>query len=205
MRSVYEVIDALRLEHRLTGRALAQKAGINPPTYTAFMARRPPSISKKHLVALAEVFDLKWYDLVNHPGDHAADPERDYKMPTSISDEDFNAVIGRYCSERVIEMMEKEKGVGVTERGAAPNEGRLFDLDEEAARAQYRRSIYFMTAKLNTKGIMRAMQQVLALCDNPEFCFSETIMEEKEWQKEKLPMAADQLRKEQTGDMKDDM
>lgn len=150
---------------------------------------------------IADVFGLKWYDLVNHPGDHAADPERDYKIPTAMSDEDFRAVVGKHCSSRVIERI----AIGATGRGVAPNESTLPNDSEEVVREQYRRSIYFMTAKLNSKGMMRAMQHVLALCDDPEFCILEVTKEDTEWQKEKQPMAAEQLLSEQTADMKVDM
>lgn len=187
MKTVYDVIDDLRQARGLSGRALAQLAGIQPTTYTSFMARRPPSIPKRHLEALGNVFGMEWHEFLNLSEDARVEKASESKVSVAISDEDYEMFrIANLAIDR-----EPSFGVGVTGRGIAPEERARSKEYDALCREQYRRSVFFMTEKLNSKGIMNVMQRIIELTNDPQYCIEEQNKEDTEWQKEKLPMAAE--------------
>ena len=112
MKTVYDVIDDLRQARGLSGRALAQLAGIQPTTYTSFMARRPPSIPKRHLEALGNVFGMEWHHFLNLPRNVRDEMASESKVSVAISDEDYELIrMANFAAES-----EPAFGVGVTGR-----------------------------------------------------------------------------------------
>ena len=176
MKTVYDVIDELRKARGLSGRALAQLAGIQPTTYTSFMSRRPAAIPKRHLEALGNVFGMEWHHFLNLSKDARDAKESENKVSVAISDEDYEMIrLANFSAD-----YEPSYGVGLSGRGAIPNritKSREFD---EMCREQYRRSVYFMTEKLNSKGIMNVMQRIIELTSDPQYCIEEENKEDTE-------------------------
>lgn len=197
MNDVYEVIDTLRKHKNMTGKKLAELAGMPVTTLATIMGRKPVAIPKKHLVALANALGVQWYELLNVS--ECAYPDG-AKIPSKLSPHDVEEIMhnligyDEHCDVRY----------NVIGRGTSgPERQRIMceygmtmpgtDHDEEyvpACDVQYRHSIIFMLNRLNTEGLLEAMHQVAAIARDPNLCRGNT-KEDTIWQKEKLPMAAE--------------
>lgn len=198
MTDVYAIIDALREHKYLSVRKLAELAGINPSTLATIMARKPKSISRKHLEALGGVLGAMWFDLVNVPEYAYSD---DAKIPAALSDEDaemiFRKLIGneeKVCSSKCLpaknpmthlfeKQMDEERNGMLSELRRGQGNEDLPDHD-----AHYRQSIIYMLERLNTEGLFETMHHVLVLTRTPKYCRRTSNFETKgdtEWQEKR--------------------
>ena len=85
MNDVYDVIDTLRQKKHLSMRKLAILAGLPYTTFASFMSRRPATIAKSYLEAIAEVLSVEWTDLVSEAEAERASEEGRTKISTVLT------------------------------------------------------------------------------------------------------------------------
>lgn len=192
MNDVYEVIDALRKHRNLTGKKLAEMAGMPTTTLATIMGRKPAAIPKKYIVALAEALDVQWYEMLNVSENEYPDA---VKIPSKLSPLDVAEILQNligYDENSEVRYHVTGRGVGPIERQRIMTEYGMTmpgtdhgEDDAPACDAQYKRSIIFMLDRLNTDGLLEAMHQVLTLTRQAEFCkqtSNQKTKEDTEWQ-----------------------
>lgn len=192
MNDVYEVIDALRKQRNLTGKKLAEMAGMPTTTLATIMGRKPAAIPKKYLVALAEALGVRWHELLNVSENEYPDG---VKIPSKLSPADVTEILKKligYDENSEVRYNVIGRGVGSSERARIMCEYGMTmpsadhgEDDVPACDAQYRRSIIYMLDRLNTEGLLEAMHQVLTLTRQAEFCkqtSNQKTKEDTEWQ-----------------------
>ena len=194
MANVYDVIDALREHCLLSQRKLAELAGILPNTMTTLMIRRPSRIPKKYLEALAPVFGLKWYELLNMTEADAERFENVNKLPSGLTEEDMAAILTKNGNRFHFFFKRNADGSmdSVIRPSAQTDASNLPALPQHESEddMQYKKSILLMLNRLNTEGLLEAMHQVAAIARDPNLCRGNT-KGDTIWQKEKLLMAAE--------------
>ena len=192
MNDVYEVIDTLRKHRKLTGKKLAEMAGMPTTTLATIMGRKPAAIPKKYLVALAEALGVRWNEMLNVSENEYSDAA---KIPSKLSPLDVAEILQNligYDENSDVRYNVIGRGVGPIERQRIMSEYGMAmpdtDHDEDdvpACDAQYKRSIIYMLDRLNTEGLLEAMHQVLTLTRQAEFSkhtSNQKIKEDTEWQ-----------------------
>lgn len=175
MSSVYEVIDTLRQRRHLSQRKLAELAGILPNTMTTLMTRKPLHIPKKYLEAIAPVFGMKWFELLNLSEKGSSMGSRMNKLPSTLTEEDVAAILARDSHRFCFFVQASDDGTYKTAtspiaQSSAHETSLASENQPESDAAQYKRTIILMLDRLNAEGLLEAMHQVVAIACNPDMC-----------------------------------
>lgn len=161
LNDFYDIVNVLRKRCHLSVRQLAREMKMPPTTLASIFSRRPDSLDHEILARFGLVFDLKWYTLLNKSS--AADVRfkgsSTLKMDLTLSDEDIqsvyeNILAGYQCPAR-FERQNME----------AADTTRSGDDD-------FKRGMMFVLNRLNEDGLMKAMQMILEIAADPQYCIS---------------------------------
>ena len=176
--TVYDMIEALRLSKEMSSRKLANTAGVSTATLASLMARRPITMSAFTLDKIAQVFNLRWNDLLNKPATIADELLAQSRVSTRMSREDVEALSERLNSDGIINFMRLVESVRSMPR-AESSEDRSEERTRAASRrgdsassgkSEFRNSIFFVLEKLNDDGLMEAMRRILDIANDPQYC-----------------------------------
>ena len=168
MNDIFDLIDALRDARGLSGRKLADRAGLKPTTFASIMSRRPPEIPKAYLEAIAAALGVRWYDLLNVSPDAYPDNGNKVKVPTALSDYDkeqaFFKVLGPKADPYAVYAEQADAA------GAAVNEGFItFANHDQIHYEQYKKAICILLDTLNANGLFETMNYVMRLSSDSRF------------------------------------
>ena len=192
MNDVYDVIDTLRQKKHLSMRKLAILAGIPYTTFASFMSRRPATIAKSYLEAIAEVLNVEWTDLVSEAeAEHAAEEGRT-KVSTVLTTDEKEYILHnlfndnpRLTGEAMLRRPRRAYDDAVqrlTANGPRFSQMEGFEAgDEENTITLYKQTVITVLDRLNIDGLLEAMHLVVALARNPDLCIKIT-KEDTEWQ-----------------------
>ena len=213
MNDVYDVIDTLRQKKHLSMRKLAILAGLPYTTFASFMSRRPATIAKSYLEAIAEVLSVEWTDLVSEAEAERASEEGRTKISTVLTMDEKEYILHnlfndnpRLQGEAMLRRPRKAYDDAVQRLTA--NRPRFLQAegleagDEETAITLYKQTVITMLDRLNIDGLLEVMHLVVALARRPDLCIKNT-KEDTLCLKEGLPTAVEQSNSERMDDTKD--
>ena len=167
MYSIFEIIDELRDARGLSGRKLADKAGMKPATLTSIMTRRPKTIPGEYLFAIANALGVKWTDLLNRPEEPMRESALEVKYPTELTEDDRNAILTKLLGSST--KPDPVRGWGVARMNTPQEEPIIADNLEQAMHEQYKKAIFLMLNKLNTEGLFEVIGYVSSLAKDPAY------------------------------------
>lgn len=165
MYDIFDVIDSLKDLRKISGRKLADMAGMKPTTLASMMSRRPASIPVGYLKAIASALDVKWNEILNVPESAYQGKADDEKIPTALSERDYKEVMHRFFNFEF-------EPPSVHVRYALERERELYEeqvAKVEANHEKYKNAILHMLGTLNSNGLRNVMQHILELNVDPEF------------------------------------
>ena len=198
MKTVYDVIDVLLEWRGFTMKQLAQNARIPYTTFASLMKRRPLKIAQKTLILVGKVFGVEGHELLGLS--IPFEPEQEYngrningeRIGVVMEEEAFEYVLKRIIGDEyrmILDRIEEKQRVDILEYG----EG-LYPVKSDLRR-RFDSCVDVVFDHLNEPGVIEAMRYILELSQNPRFSeplYPRKKKEDTEWQKEKLPTAAEQ-------------
>lgn len=103
MKDLYDIINALRIEHDMDMKQLALKTNIKYTTFVSFMHRRPAKLRRSHLIAIGKEFEIPWYQLLNKTPSFA---KKQNMVPVSMTLEEVKQVADR-CIQKKMKTLTK--------------------------------------------------------------------------------------------------
>ena len=202
MNDVYDVIDTLRQKKHLSMRKLATLADIPYTTFTSFMTRRPATIAKSYLEAIAKVLSIEWTDLVSDAEAERASEEGRTKISTVLTTDEKEYILhnlfndnprltGEAMLRRPVRAYDEAVQRLTANRPHLSQMNGFEAIDEENVITLYKQTIITMLDRLNIDGLLEAVHLVVALAREPDLCIKNT-KEDKLCQKEGLPTAVEQ-------------
>lgn len=158
MATVFDVIEILMGEKKLSVRRLAQMAKLPPTTLESALTRRSRWISVHKLKAIAAVFNLEWTDLFEPDREESITDPRNPKVSSLIRDEDMDAILSAAL---------EKSGEGFSFFNPKREQPVPAQQTDEMAFLQTTTAIL---NRLNNDGLMEAMRRLLDIAADPRFC-----------------------------------
>lgn len=171
--SVYDLIEVLRLRNGMSGRKLAKLAEVSSATLASLITRQPSTIGIDTLDKIAQVFGVKWYELLNRPSSIVEDCILDSRVSVVMTKEDIMAVGERLMSgfdfmpsiDKIHNLEKRERKVlGIEKEAVISPEVATPGKDE------FRSVIFFVLDRLNHDGLLEAMRRILDVANDPKYC-----------------------------------
>ena len=162
MKTVYDIIERIRDEHKLTNRRWAMMATIAPTTLESAMQRKPEQIRKKILHRLAQVFGMPWYALMTSSDDETQVPKSknpEFIICNTIEDDEAERIVAHFLALPTPKFEHKQSRHTVCGHS----------LETVNPDEHLRQSIIFMLRKLNSDGLMDVMGYALNATKNPAY------------------------------------
>ena len=214
MNDVFDVIDTVRQKRHLSMRKLATLAHIPYTTFISFMTRRPATLSKTYLEAIAKVLDVEWTDLVSDAEAERVCEENREKISTVLTAEEKEFILHNLFNDNPIllgEAMLRKRVRAyddaverLTAHGPRLSKTQGADALEEPADELFKQVIITMLDRLNTDGLLEAMHLIVALARKPDLCINNT-KEDNLCEKTRPPMATEPSRNERMADGRDNL
>ena len=164
--NIFEVIETLRKARGLSGRKLADLAGIRPTTFASMMSRKPLKIPKAYLQSLAAVLGVRWYDLINTSMD--AYPGDGVTVPTMLSPEEKEEVLLKVLGPNAdpCEIYAEQVAAQGNPLNANPVNFANYD---NVIHEQHKQAICLILDTLNAHGLREVMNFAMQLSNDPNY------------------------------------
>lgn len=189
MKSVFDVIDALREHYGYTMKELADRSGVPYTTLAAMMAKKPSKIAKNTLTNIAAAFEVKWYELLGEQHSFGEDYDKKtrningIRLNAEMQETDFMLALRMVLGDEYV----KADDELILEARIPVIKYRQVDvISTSALKKHFRSSINTVLDRLSDEGVMEVMRHVLDIAMDPKYYVS-TDSEKKEdngWQKE---------------------
>ena len=161
LNDFYDIINALRLKCHLSVRQLAKDMRVPPTTLASILTRRAPLLDREIAVRFGITFGIPWYNLLNK--DSAAEVQTTGttlpRVAVDMTEEDIQSV-----KERIVEPFRCPSRY-VTQETESTTEEKAGDTD-------FKRGMMFVIDRLNGDGLLLAMQQLIKIAADPQYCLS---------------------------------
>lgn len=184
MKTIFEIIDAVRGYRGYSLKELAAKGNIPYTTLASIMSRRSMNISKDTVETIANALDVEFHDIIS-PEAHRQTliGSNGAKCITDCTDEFLKSTLRKIIGDDYIQYLPENN----LRREKAIHEAQIANAyAAKDERNQFKKSIGFVLDKLNDEGLMEAMRRVLDIANDPKYYVS-TDSEKKEdtgWQEE---------------------
>jgi transcriptional regulator with XRE-family HTH domain len=154
IRDIYDVIDIIRKKNNMSVRQLALSAGIHPSTLVSLLNRRPIKMNKDALIRIADVFDVKWYELINKTESFANNHALDSRVQIILSEEDIDVI--------------KKKFIQLPDHIGYHREAQVKSKTYKA-KGTNNDSIMLVMKTLNEDGMLEVMKKIVEVASNPQY------------------------------------
>lgn len=200
MKDFYDLIEALRIEAKISSKELAIRANTPVTTLASIMSRRPETLDRRTLDRIARVFGSKWDEILDL-SEEQADRYAYYpkmRIPVTMTQDSVEHVYAKLVKR--LDFSGSARPIGHFRPNL--NTTKPPKSDARTDWDSFKSSITLVLGKLNDDGLMEAMRRILDVANDPRYC--KPKKEDDSWQKEKPPTGAEQSESAQMVDTKDE-